>query len=83
MLSSTGTSFSVTTCPFLKRGPLDLPGMIWVMSWQRMWPTASSVLMSFIFYLLMRMGSPGRTVPPRVTTAKTPSVGMTHLPVMR
>ncbi len=46
--SSSGISSSFTTCPFLKRTPFFSSFMICVISWHRMCPTASSVLISFI-----------------------------------
>ena len=41
-------SSGVTTWPLRKTASLVTPGMIWVMSWQRMWPTAFWVSMSFM-----------------------------------
>ena len=41
-------SSAVTTWPLRNTESLVTPRMIWVMSWQRTWPTASSVLISFI-----------------------------------
>ena len=49
MESSTGMSSSVTTWPLRNRASLYWSLMIWVRSWQSTWPTASSVLMSFMF----------------------------------
>ncbi len=41
-------SSSRTTWPLRKRASLYWPGMIWVMSWQSTWPTASWTGMSFM-----------------------------------
>ena len=48
MDNNTGMSSSVTICPFRNRASLVTPRMIWVMSWHKTWPTASSVLISFM-----------------------------------
>ena len=53
-----GMSSSVTMCPFRNRASLVTPFTIWVISWHRTCPTASTVRTVFISSCLSRRKAP-------------------------